>query len=132
MWWKTTLANHVARLTNNALGPDAMGLFVTCYDAVGGVAVSVNVKNTTWQIEINVIEDRFYLLGIRLAEEYRGKGNGAAMYRILEHLAKTIGCTRIEQTPSGWTGGPVRDTRANYLARRGWVLDGDVAYKDLK
>lgn len=80
-------------------------------------------------LDINILGDVFYLLHIEVQREDRGKGYGNRLYEMLTDIAKNLGCRRIEQTPSGrtWRG----ETRASYLERRGWVLENDVAYKDL-
>ena len=75
-----------------------------------------------------------YLLEIRLREENRGKGYGDALYKVLEEVARALGCHQIRQTPSGWCRTPEglsSETRKAYLMRRGWVDAGLDVYKDL-
>lgn len=81
----------------------------------------------TTHFEVNTEEDICYLLDIEVKEELRGKGYGASLYSIVETIAKDLGCSKLEQTPSGTTG--TGETRASYLKRKGYTLDGIIAYK---
>lgn len=99
-----------------------------------GLSISIrttraNIPTGTTYLDINILKDVFYLLHIELRKEDRGKGYGGKLYEMLTEVAHQLGCRRIEQTPSGWT--PSGDTRASYLQRRGWILENNVAYKDL-
>lgn len=72
----------------------------------------------------------FYLLKIWIPEPCRGHGIGDQLYALIVELADKLGCEEVRQTPTGWaaeTGEP----RADYLARRGWVIEGHEAVWNL-
>lgn len=78
----------------------------------------------------NVIDGVFYLLAIELPRSLRGQGHGSRLYEALVKIASELGCSRIEQTPSGWS--PNGETRAHWLERRGWIINDDgTAHKVL-
>ena len=85
----------------------------------------VHPKDTHW--DANIIKGVFYLLRIQVAPMYRGRGDGAKLYELIEQLACDLGCTQIRQHPSGWT--PTGETRKSYLERRGWIDDGIESFK---
>ena len=87
----------------------------------------LRVDGTYW--DANVIEDTFYLLSIHLACTERGKGHGTALYEIIERIASQLGCGAIRQTPSGVT--VTRESRMEYLHRRGWMSDGVEMFKQI-
>jgi GNAT superfamily N-acetyltransferase len=79
---------------------------------------------------LNVAENGIcYLLDIKLQEKHRGQGYGDALYKILEEVARELGCSQIRQTPSGWTR--TGETRKDYLMRRGWLNGGIEVFKEL-
>lgn len=80
--------------------------------------------------DVNIIDDLFYLLSIQITKENRGKGLGLKLYNILEKIAKELNCNKIVQTPSGWT--KTGESRESYLMRKGWTLENNIAYKNLK
>lgn len=80
--------------------------------------------------DVNIIDDLFYLLSIQITKENRGKGLGLKFYNILEKIAKELNCKKIIQTPSGHT--KTGESRENYLMIKGWILEKNIAYKNLK
>lgn len=84
-------------------------------------------KSSVGKLEFNIVDRTAFLLEIEIDPKYRKQGFGSQLYVIAERIAARLGCARIEQTPSGWT--PSGETRASYLQRRGWVLEGRIAYK---
>lgn len=105
---------------------------------VGEPAYLGYVGYPTWQpetvevtrLEINVELPILYLLSIRLQPGLRGRGIGWQLYELVEELARRLGCHYLEQTPSGTTYS--RQSRAEYLAARGYTLVGGVAVKELR
>lgn len=83
----------------------------------------------TTHADVNILDGVFYLLHIELRSEDRGRGVGEELYQLFEFAARCLKCRRIEQTPSGWT--KTGETRASYLERRGWTIDGNIAFKTL-
>ncbi len=85
-----------------------------------------------WHWYANIVEDVFYLMKIRLPEAMRGKGLGDKLYSCITDLAKSLGCSEIRQTPSGWT--KTGETRMSYLMRRGWLPSpcGSEVFKELR
>jgi hypothetical protein len=81
-----------------------------------------------WYAEIK--GDCFYLLTISIPESMRNVGHGSSLYTVIEHIAASLGCSEIRQTPSGWTGRG--DLRRVYLHRRGWLSDGAEVFKRLE
>lgn len=79
--------------------------------------------------DLNIIGATCYLLQIELRDCDRGLGHGAELYQAIERIATILGCTVIEQTPSGHTA--TGETRSDYLARRGYQIAGGVATKHL-
>jgi len=80
--------------------------------------------------DVNIIDDIFYLLGISISKEYRGKGHGNDLYVVLENIAREFGCSKIQMNPSGET--QTGDSRKNYLLKRGYNETGIEVYKDLQ
>lgn len=82
-------------------------------------------------LDLQLIGETCYVLGVGLAPEYRGLGQGAQLYLAAEAIAKRAGCRRICMTPSGWT---VRgETRADYVVRKlGYRLVDGEAVKELR
>lgn len=80
----------------------------------------------------NIDQGVFYLLSINIPQRRRGRGHGAALYKICEKIAADLGCHRIQQTPSGWS--MTGKLRRHYLHERGWIdFPGtSEVYKDLK
>jgi ribosomal protein S18 acetylase RimI-like enzyme len=75
----------------------------------------------TTNFSVNIIENVYYILFIELHPDFKHQGLGSKLYSLLTDIAKELGCTRIEQTPSGQTDrGESRDL---YLKRRGWDID---------
>jgi len=90
------------------------------------------IAGASWEkthFDVNIIDDVFYVLGIGLTKEHRGKGHGDALYRILENIARDAGCKKIQMNPSGKT--QTGETRKDYLLRRGYKESGIEVYKDL-
>lgn len=81
-------------------------------------------------LDLHIIGETCYVLGIGLAPEYRGLGQGEQLYFMAEEIAKRAGCRRIQQTPSGRTVGG--EARADYLVRKlGYRVVGGEAVKEL-
>lgn len=73
-----------------------------------------------------------YLLHIEIAEEHRHKGLGFLLYLLIEEIAKDLGCHTIEQTPSGWTTTPEKETRMKYVCRKlNYIPKGIAAEKNI-
>lgn len=94
-----------------------------------GLASLFDRQRLSWTFDVNVLDDVFYVLFLQIAEQHRGKGLGAELYRRLESLATKLGCRQIRMTPSGWT--PTGETRLEWMLRRGYKQDGVEVYKDL-
>lgn len=105
------------------LGESHLGHYYICFRTV-----QTPPLNDTTHFDVNIIDDVFYLLDIELEPRHKGKGLGLQLYEALENIARDLGCTRIEQTPSGWTHSG--ETRASYLQRHGYTLKGRVAIKE--
>ena len=128
-WWKRFVRHAVETAFKERIAKHG---FIHAPDIAVSVAddrVAVSVRAYETSIDVNIIWDVFYLLFVEIGEAARGRGKGSAIYERMEAIARDLGCRRIEQTPSGWC--PNGETRAAYLARRGWVLEGEIAYKDL-
>lgn len=110
--------------------------------AVGDNAISVgyhpygsNQRHShTTHLDINIITHRngervCYLLTIGLDEEHRGKGHGRELYQLVEDWALEMGCVRVTLTASGSTYRG--DTRADYMRRLGYEVDGSLCTKHL-
>jgi len=82
-----------------------------------------NITHGTSHFDVNIIGNVFYVLSIAVAPEGRGKGHGAALYRVLEDIASEWGCRRVQMTPSGCTS--TGESRKDYLLRRGYKPYGD-------
>lgn len=85
--------------------------------------------NPISSFDLNVIGETCYLLDIEVGLDFRGNGHGAALYDTCERIARDLGCTRIEQTPSGWANGG--EPREDYLRRHGWTVEGTVAFREI-
>lgn len=103
-------------------------------DIDGGVwlgyrTTSSNQFHETTRFDVNVIKDVFFVLEICIDLLHRGKGHGDALYKVLESIAKEIGCSRVQMMPSGWT--VTNETRKDYLLRRGYLETGTEIFKDV-
>lgn len=88
--------------------------------------------NRTTYFDVQITGKMFYLLHIQIGAEHRGKGLGFLLYLLLEEIAKELGCHTIEQTPSGWTNTPEKETRMSYVCRKlGYKPKGIAAEKDI-
>lgn len=96
---------------------------------IGYRTTDANRPEGTTHFDLNLCGDTLYLLSIEIEKQNRGKGNGESLYKVIEEIGKRLGCTSLNQTPSGWTQSG--DTRANYLKRRGYEIIGGVAIKKL-
>jgi ribosomal protein S18 acetylase RimI-like enzyme len=85
-------------------------------------------EKTHFDLEID--NGTCYLLGISIDKEHRGKGLGKQLYRIIETIAAELGCRVVEMTPSGST--VTGESRAAYVARLGYELNGMIARKRLE
>ena len=79
--------------------------------------------------DVNIIRDIFYVLDIGIRKRFRGKGYGAALYKVLEAIAQDCQCKHVQMTPSGWT--PSGETRKDYLLKRGYQKYGVEVIKPL-
>lgn len=63
-----------------------------------------------------------FLNSIEVREEERGKGMGHKLYLTCEEIARSLGCERLCQIPSGVivVNGKFVETREDYLVRRGY------------
>lgn len=94
-----------------------------------GIYVGVYEKDSSWlnddatRIALNIYGKECYLLSISLERELRGKGLGKQLYKMCELIACALGCTYMEQTPSGHTydgDGNKIETRADYIEKLGY------------
>lgn len=102
-------------------------------DISGGVwlgyrTTKSNQSHGTTHFDVNILGDVFFVLNIEVEKSHRGKGNGAALYAVLEAIAKEIGCKWVQMMPSGWTG--TGETRENYLIRHGYRKFGIEVIKE--
>jgi GNAT superfamily N-acetyltransferase len=83
-------------------------------------------------LQLNILQDVFYILFIQVDPKYRGQGHGHRLYELCEELAKKMDCREIRQTPAGGPHGGTKDeTREDYLLRRDWTKDGNEVFKTL-
>ena len=105
--------------------------FVETRDISGGVWLgysTTNLPRTTLSrvilthFDVNLLKRVFFVLDICVEPQYRGKGHGDALYKVLESIAAEVGCHKIQMTASGWAcKGKIRiETRMDYLLRRGY------------
>jgi GNAT superfamily N-acetyltransferase len=94
------------------------------------VAISYGTQPMAHRLDLQLELGICYLLHIAIEPEHRGKGHGAALYEIVEGIAKSLGCKEVRQTPSGWTH--TGETRMRYLVRRGWHPDGAEVVKRIE
>lgn len=101
---------------------------VVVHDMGGGKLYVGHARRPTEKLpyvfDLNLIGDTCYLLWIEIAEQFRGKGFGTVLYRIIEDAARELGYAKVQQTPSG-------KGRMEYLLRRGYRRSGVEAVKDL-
>ena len=76
--------------------------------------------------DIEIIDKTFYINGIGIDREHRGKGQGAALYELLEQVARDMDCDRIVMSASGKT--PSGEDRGDWLRRKfGYVKTGGIS-----
>ncbi len=87
---------------------------------------SREIMNST-HLDLNVMNDVFYLVSIGLDENERGKGLGWKLYETTHEIAKELGCAFVRTTPSGWSikDGKKIQSRRDYLLKRGYVPVGE-------
>lgn len=87
----------------------------------------------TTHLDLNVIQHAgvkvCYLISIGLDAEHRGQGLGRELYQLVEDFATALGCSRVVLTASGKTYRG--DTRADYMRRLGYEVDGSLCTKHL-
>lgn len=92
------------------------GIVWACYAPIPHKDSSLRTSFTL-NLEGNVC----HLASINLAENLRGKRIGERMYRVVEQIAREMGCDRVRQEPSGWTSSG--ETRRDYLKRKLGYVD---------
>ena len=94
---------------------------------IGYRTTASNQTQGTTHFDVNVIRGVFFILSIELDQEHRGKGHGAALYKLLEQMARRLNCHQVQMTPSGRT--PSGESRESYLLRRGYEKFGAEVIK---
>ena len=82
----------------------------------------LDIINST-HFDLNVQDGTFYLVGINLDREERGKGLGWKLYQTSFNIAQRIGFSFVRQTPSGgfFRNGKMVESRRDYLLKKGCV-----------
>lgn len=83
-----------------------------------------NRDHQTLDMQVGPERSTLYLLHIWLPHPLRGLGFGQQLYEQVCELAGRLGQERVVLTPSGTANR--RESRADYLRRRGWLSEGDV------
>lgn len=82
----------------------------------------------TTHFDIELIRDTCYILWIELEKDKRGRGDGWKLYKTIHQFARDLKFAKARQTPSGWViyDRKRRETRREYLLRRGYVPCGEL------
>ncbi|MDP4039222.1 MAG: GNAT family N-acetyltransferase [Candidatus Pacearchaeota archaeon] len=77
--------------------------------------------------DLNLRENVCYLLHIELQKKFRGRGFGWRLYQAVQEFARSMGSRVVRQFPSGgfFAGEELKESRRDYLVRRGYGLVGD-------
>jgi len=94
--------------------------------SVGYRTSNKNINQETTQFDIQISGNICYNLFTEIAKEFRGKGFGKKLYRVVENIARGSGCDRVRMTASGWT--PSGESREKYMLRLGYhkIETGEV------
>lgn len=107
---------------------------VSIRDISGGVWLGYrttpgNRPQGTTYFDVNVVKGVFFILDVSLETQHRGKGQGAALYKLLEVIAAEAGCHKVQMTASGTTH--TGESRMDYLLRRGYTEFGIEVVKNV-
>ena len=84
-------------------------IFVVIHErgtSIGYRTVKNLAPTNSTNFDVQLVDDKCYVLWINISPEKRGKGDGKALYNCIEHFYRELGYTQINLNPSG----PGKDT----------------------